>query len=216
MSRPHPFADLEEAPRAGVDPKRIERRSKTLRAMVWVTVFLAPIALLGWITALGSSGSVSEGAATSSPGRLAATEAVRVWLTSDASPLPGGEIISWNGATEVSSELDDQSGVTVTVESNSFTVGLRRQATTTTTARRRRSPLPPDGSCPSSSSSPTRTRGCVWWSTPTLARSPSSLRWSRPTTTRPRASGSNGPSTAAAETEGGSPPRSRRSSSSSR
>ena len=178
MSRPHPFADLEEAPRAGVDPKRIERRSKTLRAMVWVTVSLAPIALLGWITALGSSGSVSEGAATSSPGRLAATEAVRVWLTSDASPLPGGEIISWNGATEVSSELDDQSGVTVTVESNSFTVGLRRQATTTTTTEPSEKDTPSDdseddpdagGETTTTTTEPefdvTDSRGAVWVST---------------------------------------------------
>lgn len=136
MSRPspHAFSDLEEAPRAGVEPKKLARRSKTMRILVWTSVLLAPIALLGWITALGAGSSGSDAASgASSPGRAAATEAVRTWLSAEQSPLTGGEIISWDGATIRSTTTDDTSGVTVTVESDRFTVGVRAAAPTTTT-----------------------------------------------------------------------------------
>lgn len=136
MSRPapHAFSDLEEAPRAGVEPKKLARRSKTMRILVWASVVLAPIALLGWITALGASSSGGDGAAAaSSPGRAAATESVRTWLAADQSPLTGGEIISWDGATIRSTTTDDTSGVTVTIESDRFTVGVRASAATTST-----------------------------------------------------------------------------------
>jgi hypothetical protein len=131
---PHAFSDLEEAPRAGVEPKKLVRRSKTMRILVWTSVLLAPIALLGWITALGAGSSGSDAASgASSPGRAAATEAVRTWLSAEQSPLTGGEIISWDGATIRSTTTDDTTGVTVTVESDRFTVGVRASAATTST-----------------------------------------------------------------------------------
>lgn len=96
-SRPHPFTDLEEAPRAGIEPKKIARRARMFRFLAWTSIILAPIALIGWISSLGASTGSESLSATSSPGRAAATEAVRSWLSADPSPLPGGEIISWDG-----------------------------------------------------------------------------------------------------------------------
>jgi hypothetical protein len=136
------WLDVEEAPRSGLpDTAKNARRAKTLRIFVWASVVLFPIALLALIGTAGSSSEVPAATAgQSSKGRIAATGALEAWLDSPQSPLPDGELISWDGAVERTSEVveptGDGAGYTVTTESNTFTVGVRiPEATTTTTTK---------------------------------------------------------------------------------
>ncbi len=72
---------------------------------VWAAVISLPLACLTVIAeAVKTAPSVKPArtsVAVSSPGRLAATVALRSWLDSTPSPLPGGVILAWVGATKV-------------------------------------------------------------------------------------------------------------------
>lgn len=104
----------ETVPQLQAQAKKRKRRS----AMVWGAVLSGPLALALAFTAMG----ISAGAKTAvdeidvtptqavapqlqmqeitSPGRFAATQALESWLATVPNPLPGGRIVSWDGAVE--------------------------------------------------------------------------------------------------------------------
>lgn len=100
------WSQTAETPVDGV--LQIEKQSKKarrLRILVWSTIFLFPVSMLASTVAIGSllgNQGVVESAETSADEfaetKSKATLAVRDWLSSDPSPLPGGNIVAWESA----------------------------------------------------------------------------------------------------------------------
>jgi len=101
--------DAEEVPRAGVsDTERLARRQRLYRVVVWAAIIAFPFAVLGVLirvtspttrTVLSAS---SAGTGAVSPGKAVAYEELFAWLDQTPSPLPGGRVVSWDGAERVS------------------------------------------------------------------------------------------------------------------
>lgn len=134
------WLEVEEAPRADLpDTRKRARKARMWRAFVWVSVVSLPIVLIGMIGMMASSpiGTGSSGA-QSSDGRVVATSVLQAWLNEDPAPIPGGQVISWDGAETVgtrnirpsSSRVEPYS---ITTEANMFTVGVRENPLTSTT-----------------------------------------------------------------------------------
>lgn len=124
-----PWLDVEEAPRADLaDTRKLHRKARIYRIWGWASFFLAPIALIGWVSSMGGTDPVVAASAQSSPGRLVASGSLESWLASDPAPLPGAQIVSWDGAVEVASRVVEGpgsgDGYTVSTESNRFTVAV--------------------------------------------------------------------------------------------
>lgn len=96
-----------EVPRAGsVANDRLARRQWWGRKVLWAalaTAIATPLLLLGLIGRTGPTGSGRQVTldTTASPGRLAATTHLAEWLASDPAPLPGGQLVGWDGAADV-------------------------------------------------------------------------------------------------------------------
>jgi len=92
-----------EVPRVGgPDADLLLRRQRRYRKLVWSSMIMAPIALLAVVISLGKTTpaptvSTTAGAATS-PGRTVATQELETWLAETPSPLPGAQVLSWDGA----------------------------------------------------------------------------------------------------------------------
>jgi len=87
-----------------VDTRRLERRQRLIRWYVWGSVVGAPfLALLALVSA--GHGGPGAGAALgqSSPvgAELAAWKTAQTWLGQSPSPMPGGHIVTWAGATQI-------------------------------------------------------------------------------------------------------------------
>lgn len=99
---PEIWAEAKEIPVADVaPPTSIAKRAKWLRRAVWMCVVLTPLVLIGALVTLGSPSTAkvtSAPASSSSQGRGVATMALQSWLAGPPAPLPGGRILSWDGA----------------------------------------------------------------------------------------------------------------------
>lgn len=113
--------DLDEGPSAEVRLPS-EGRVRTAKAALYVVLACAvvsvPITAMAGAAALNgltaSSNTQSGQPVVSSPGRAAATVALAKWLTSDPAPLPGGQVVTWDGATTIPTAVTtDDSGRTV-------------------------------------------------------------------------------------------------------
>ncbi len=103
--------EVREVARAGLPETRQPKKLRTAiyKCYVWVAVICFPLALMAVIaTAAGGSSTEQTGTtgdqsatATSSPGRTAATLEIQSWLAGDNSPLPGGQILSWDKAVDL-------------------------------------------------------------------------------------------------------------------
>lgn len=103
------LAGAVEVPRAGTEATAtLATRQKWYRRVIWaclamlVVTVLVLIGLTGRIATLGAAEKSTGGTRTDvSQGRVAATAHLEKWLSGDPSPLPGGKIISWDGAVDV-------------------------------------------------------------------------------------------------------------------
>lgn len=89
------------------------RKRKRLQRILQTSVWAGPLAVLLAFGALGLSAQSAarvneidvepppqiEVQEITSPGRFAATQALETWLATVPNPLPGGRIVSWDGAT---------------------------------------------------------------------------------------------------------------------
>lgn len=98
------FDDAADVPRAGtVDTLRLERRQRLIRWYVWGSVVGAPLlALIALLSASHGGGAIPAGpGASPTSAELAAWQSAQTWLGQVPSPLPGGHIVTWAGATQV-------------------------------------------------------------------------------------------------------------------
>lgn len=101
-----------EVPRAGLpDATKMAKKAKRLRRFVWASVGLFPLTLVVTVIMVASPG--PDPVAAVSLDRFAATRpnavvAVKQWLASSPSPLPGGSLVGWDSATAEKSPLDPQ------------------------------------------------------------------------------------------------------------
>ena len=99
---------LEEAPlvpRLGTPAvDHIERRARRMRGAIYASLALGVVASLGLVTSVSNSKTPTAPTQIelTSPGRNVATASVQAWLSENPSPLPGGSILSWDGATTIS------------------------------------------------------------------------------------------------------------------
>lgn len=100
---------VEELPRADIEfIDKTSKRMKFNRMFIYTTIGLMPVSLLANIAMLPK---VLEeepppppiAQSVSSPTKAVAMTAVEKWLNADPSPLPGGRLLSWDGA-EVQAE----------------------------------------------------------------------------------------------------------------
>lgn len=144
--------DIVEATRTGVSGTSGSGTvlTRLYRGYVWAAVLLLPFALLGVIvTSVASSGGHPthrvdpSSTATSSAGRTAATLELRSWLAAAPSPLPGGQILSWDGAVVLppataplqADGSRDEAPATYKTELDSFTLIDSHQHTYTATVQ---------------------------------------------------------------------------------
>lgn len=107
------WTEAEEVPRAGLpDAAKLARRAKTYRIFIYASVFLLPFSLLTVFITVANSGSgavTAKAADKYASTRPVAVTAVREWLATDPSPLPGGEFVTWEKATSTKSRINPDS-----------------------------------------------------------------------------------------------------------
>lgn len=92
-------------PRADIEiPSKMSKLRKWFKAYAWIAVLMLPVVLISNIVLVSESitGEDTEPAAATSvdsPTKAEAMLKVRTWLAADPSPLPGGTLLSWDGAT---------------------------------------------------------------------------------------------------------------------
>ena len=92
-------------PRADIEiPSKMSKRRKFLKFYTWTAVVMLPMVLVSNVVLISEviTGEDVEPAAVSSvdsPTKAEAMLKVRNWLAADPSPLPGGMLLSWDGAT---------------------------------------------------------------------------------------------------------------------
>ena len=131
------WLEAQEVPRAGLpDSNKMARRSRFYRVLIKACIFVVlPLLLFGMVVqfvAAGKSATAPTPTTTGqvlsdSPGRAAATVALTTWINTAPSPLPGGAILQWSGATAVpiSTAVPAPAGApppTFTTEVDSFVV----------------------------------------------------------------------------------------------
>ncbi|WP_277212292.1 hypothetical protein [Isoptericola croceus] len=102
----------EEVPRAGMpDAVELTRRRRRARWVVLAWPALIPMLIgAGIVSQAGAEDDQVAAVQGSTPGRAAAEQAVRQWLMSEPSPLPGGQVQSWDGAEFVVRPPDPAAG----------------------------------------------------------------------------------------------------------
>lgn len=99
-----------EAPRAALPDERLRRHARWKRRYVWVATFTLPVALAANAFVFFNIATDSEEQVELSgaqmdditlQARALATATVTDWLGADPSPLPGGQLMSWNHVSEV-------------------------------------------------------------------------------------------------------------------
>lgn len=110
------------------------KKRRRLTTLLKASIFAAPLALVLAFVAMGLSAQASNRASSiegyqavpalavqeiSSPGRFPATQALETWLATVPNPLPGGRLVSWDGAVEhgtLDSSVAANGTLTVTLE----------------------------------------------------------------------------------------------------
>lgn len=123
------WEQAEEVPRAGLPAaEKLDRRSKRMRRFVWSYIVMAPLMILVLIILMANSLGGSDAPPAPKTNQFAATKsdavvAVRKWLASSPSPLPGGVLVGWDSATskKVTGDPEDTSD-DYTVEVHHLTV----------------------------------------------------------------------------------------------
>ncbi|MFS0885003.1 hypothetical protein [Aeromicrobium sp. 179-A 4D2 NHS] len=120
-----------DAPRADMPgTKKLTKSVKFHRRFIKAAIFILPVALLSNIVLVANSlGETEDTTGYTGPpaSHTTATVAVKKWLSTDPSPLPGGEIISWDEYKKTplpkgeAAKSITESGVK-SVEVHSFTV----------------------------------------------------------------------------------------------
>ncbi len=97
----------DDAPRSSV-MLGISAKQRFAKAYIWFSaIALAPLLVLTFVAfgqVIGLRNAKETPQATveiTSPGRAAATRVLNAWLGQEPSPLPGGVLVSWDGAEEV-------------------------------------------------------------------------------------------------------------------
>lgn len=100
------FDDIEEAPRAGLEPAQaIKRRSIRTRWVIRITLVLALVTTVLSFLALAfnfntdSTDNTTSVDVTNPPGRSVAWQTVNEWITGNTA-LHGGKVLSWDSATQ--------------------------------------------------------------------------------------------------------------------
>lgn len=122
--------EVDEVPRAGLpDARKIARRQRFYRVVVWSCVILTPLLLLTVLSRLGTAATpnaASSPPSVDTPGRTAATLEVDQWLAQTPSPLPGGVVLSWDGGRRLPKASaptgQKATAVSYSVEVDSFTL----------------------------------------------------------------------------------------------
>lgn len=131
------LADAEDVPREGMpDTAKLHKRAKWFRVFVWMCIVLCPITTLLALSAASKppaqqSAKQAVPPVSSTPGEAVATQALRNWLASTPAPLPGGQIVSWDGADHTPAAKATKSNPDVpiyAVEVDHFTVTNRAGA----------------------------------------------------------------------------------------
>lgn len=123
-----------DAPRADMPgTKKLARNVRFNRWFIRAAIFILPVALLSNIILVANNLNVDDGSSAYEgppPSSSTATIAVKQWLEADPSPLPGGEIISWDEyqqaplPTGEQAKAFEESGIE-SVEVHSFTVASK-------------------------------------------------------------------------------------------
>lgn len=108
------FGEMETAPRADLDLREKNiRRGKLIKWGLIVSLAMIPVSCLGSVNAsnlaasnqaevaeLKANGIADMGKVEDDPGKFAATSALQSWLDAVPAPLPGGQIMSWDGSVK--------------------------------------------------------------------------------------------------------------------
>jgi len=115
---PKLWGDQIAAPRADVTtPGDGARKLAVYKAAAYIALFGVPLMILLNILVLNKSvtsssatgAATTSGGAASSPGRAVALLKVASWLAQVPAPLPGGLVLSWDGATTVATQTTTDS-----------------------------------------------------------------------------------------------------------
>lgn len=98
--------DTVDAPRTDLDMDgTIQRRSRFIRIAIYISAICGALALVAVVADLAQPASKaaqsSNQTTATSPGKTTAMTAVEDWLNSDPAPVPGGQLLSWDGYTKV-------------------------------------------------------------------------------------------------------------------
>lgn len=106
------FAEAERVPHAdSVDVKQVRTSVKRWRAAVWAVMAMSVLLVASTMALLFDGGQEVAPATTvqvSQPGMQEARMAVSDWVASPDSPLPGGHVVSWDGAEATPWVNDDE------------------------------------------------------------------------------------------------------------
>lgn len=98
-------ASIEEPNPSAPDQVALARRRRRWRVFVWACVLLMPLTLVALLSEAARPAAKSApshaGFAATSPGEVAAFEEIYSWLAGSPSPLPGGRVVSWIGASKL-------------------------------------------------------------------------------------------------------------------
>lgn len=123
-------------PRADLETYQTGKsRQRLYRWWIRISLIILPFMVLGYLALLpgffsaqqGDEGAETTLSATSQMTKQAATTAVLNWLSSDPGPVPGGQIVSWDGITASAESTEVQNGDEVVrvpgYEVHAFTLG---------------------------------------------------------------------------------------------
>jgi len=98
------WSDVEQAPtEQATSTDKLVRRFRVWRIVIIATLIFAPLVTLSGAALIAQRSDATPGDVasqfTSAPGQSEATLAVTAWIAGDNSPLPGGHVLTWVGAT---------------------------------------------------------------------------------------------------------------------
>lgn len=135
-----------ELPRADIEGvTKAKSRAKFMRGYVIASCILLPFTAVGYLALLPGYLNAADAATAAqitldTPAKAAATNAISQWLNSDADPLPGGFMLSWDGtmdsiAPTVVTDENGQQTATPGLETHKFTLGTKSGALFTSTVQ---------------------------------------------------------------------------------
>jgi hypothetical protein len=131
--------DVTYAPRDTSPKVKMHWVAKFARVGIVFVLITAPLVMFAGFISFAKGNPEIPPALATSPGRVAAEDALLSWLDRDPSPLPNAQVIAWEGYRDISSEVmepNSDNPYTVTYEANDFVVGVpavtnAEQSTTT-------------------------------------------------------------------------------------